>query len=278
MSQDDGVWRHEFLAARLDEIHRDIKACSFSHNDFSPSLQSEILQVVRLLEPTRVLGVEKTRVGGSGDGGYVQVDDITDVVHAFSLGVFDNDNWDLAMAEAGVPVEQFDHSIERAPSTHPLLQFHRKMIGPTGSDGVATLSELVAAHTKSATPDLILKIDIEGCEWDVFDQASDATLMKFTQILCEFHDLSRLHEKAFRARAHRVFQKLAKYFAPVHVHANNCANLWNIANISVPDVLEISYASRSRYAVTETSEIFPTPLDSPNCPHIADIRLGTFRF
>jgi hypothetical protein len=240
--------------------------------------QNEILSVLRLLEPKQVLNHKKVRVGNGGDGGYVQIDDCTDISHAFSFGVSDNDTWDLAMAKAGIPVEQFDHSIEKAPSTHPCLHFHRKMISVDATPGTATLSELVLEYSKLDTPDLILKIDIEGCEWDIFDRATDPALSKLAQIICEFHDLSRLTNRAFRTRAYRVFKKLGKQFAPVHVHGNNWGQLCNIANVSVPDVLEVSFANRSRYFFIETTETFPTSLDTPCCPNLPDIVLGTFRF
>jgi hypothetical protein len=95
---------------------------------------------------------------------------------------------------------------------------------------------------------------------------------------CEFHDLSRLTDPAFRARARRVFEKLDKHFAPVHVHGNNCGRLRIISNIPLPDFLEVTFASRGRYSFTETNEVFPTSLDTPNYPDSADIVLGAFRF
>jgi hypothetical protein len=274
----DVEWRHDFLAARLDEIQKEMNALVVMNRAPTAAQQEEMLAILRLLEPRRVVGYEKTRVGSPGDGGYVQIDDLKGVTRAFSFGVADNDSWDLAMAQAGVPVEQFDHSIDHAPSTHPLLKFHRKMIAAKAAPGAATLGEIVAACSKSNEPDLILKIDIEGYEWEVFDGAAEADLDRFTQILCEFHDLARLDHPEFRVRAHRALSKLTALFAPVHVHANNHRRICNVGNIPVPDVLEISFASRRRYTFADSNEVFPTPLDAPNCPHIADIRLGTFRF
>jgi FkbM family methyltransferase len=165
-----------------------------------------------LLEPKKVVDYKKIRVGNEGDGGYVQIDDLEGISHALAFGVSGNDSWDLAMAKAGIPVEQFDHAIERAPSSHPLLHFHRKMISVDATAETATLSDLVVEHSKLGAPDLILKIDIEGCEWEVFDRATDAVLSRLAQVVCEFHDLSHLTAPAFRARARRVFEKLDKHF------------------------------------------------------------------
>jgi FkbM family methyltransferase len=271
-------WRHEFVATRLEQIERAISK-KLPETASTPALQAEILTVLRLLEPKKVVDHNKTRVGSVHDGGYVQVDDLEGISHALSFGVSDNDSWDLAMAEAGIPVEQFDHSVDKAPSSHPLLHFHRKMISVDVRVETATLPDLAAEHSKlSTTPDLILKMDIEGCEWEVFDQAPEATLSKFSQIMCEFHDLSRLTNFEFRARARRVFEKLDKYFAPVHIHGNNCRMLCNVSNIPLPDVLEITFASRGRYFFEESNETYPTPLDAQNDPNRPDLVLGTFKF
>ena len=266
------AWRHRilppsraYISWRLDQISARLD-------------QAEILAVLRLLEPKKASDYAKIRVGTNGDGGYVQLDDLKGISRALSFGIADNDDWDLGMAKVGVAVEQFDHSIERAPSQHPLLHFHRKMISVDATPQTATLPDVVAEHSRAIVPDLILKMDIENSEWDVFDHTPEATLAKFAQIVCEFHNLSYLNDLTFRARAQRVFGKLHRLFAVVHVHGNNCCRVVNVCNITLPDLLEVTFANRARYSFVESSEIFPTPLDAPNCPNVPSIVLGTFRF
>jgi hypothetical protein len=240
--------------------------------------QSEVLAVLRLLKPRKAVGYQKVRVGTNGDGGYVQIDDFAGICRAFSFGVSTNDDWDLAIANRGIPVEQFDYSVTQAPSRHPLLRFHQLMISSKNSPTTATLPDLVARHSESDESDLILKVDIEGAEWEVFDSASEMTLSKFSQIICEFHGLSRLRRPDFRARVRRVLEKLDRVFAPVHVHANNYGGLSILANIPVPRHLEISFANRLRYDFADCEETFPTPLDVPCAPFLNEIALGAFRF
>ena len=76
----------------------------------------------------------------------------------------------------------------------------------------------------------------------------------------------------------RVLAKLVENFAVVHVHGNNFSPIFNIANVIVPDVLEVTFANRARYTCTDTDEIFPTPLDRPCAPKGAEIHLGCFRY
>jgi hypothetical protein len=152
------------------------------------------------------------------------------------------------------------------------------MISVDATAETATLADLVAKHSSAIAPDLILKMDIENSEWDVFDHTPEPILAKFAQIVCEFHNLSYLTDSTFRARAQRVFGKLHRLFAVVHVHGNNCCRVVNVFNITLPDLLEVTFANRARYSFVESDEIFPTPLDVPNCPHVPSIVLGTFRF
>jgi hypothetical protein len=272
----DLQWRFDALGRRMESLEQTVGA-HLPPPVATAEAQTRVREALRLLRPRAVVGYDKVRIGSAGDGGYVQIDDLDGVVHALSFGVCDNDSWDLAMAQAGVPVEQFDHSIETAPSTHPLLTFHRKMITLETTDSSASLPDLVAQFSKGGA-DLILKMDIEGWEWDVLDRASDADLSRIAQILCEFHHLSRLVQPEFAARAKRVFEKLSRQFAPVHFHANNCGPLCNTANVPLPDYLEITFVNRERYETTDSDELFPTPLDAPNDPRYADIFLGAFRF
>ena len=264
--------------ARLNVIARELRASVMSSPSVTALHQESILSVVRLLEPRKAAGYEKIRVGSAGDGGYIQLDDYSNISAAISFGICNDDNWDLAVARMGVPVYQFDHTIEKAPSTHPLLHFERKKAAGNPSADAVTIAGLVAAHSKLSAPDIILKMDIEGSEWDVLDNASSESLSKLSQIVCEFHGLERLYEAPFHARALRVFGNLAQQFAVIHVHANNNGDICNLANIVVPSVLEITFANRARYSFAESNETFPTPLDAPNRPDLAEIRLGSFRF
>jgi hypothetical protein len=240
--------------------------------------QHQVVSILRFLEPRKVIGYNKVRVGTLGDGGYVQIDDFAGIVHAFSFGISGNDDWDLGIAERGVSVEQYDHSVDRAPSSHPLLNFHRLKISTQRAPNTATLPDLVAKYSSHDRPDLILKIDIEGAEWDVFDAASEECLSRFSQILCEFHGLTLAKDPIVREKYRRVLEKLSKSFVAVHVHANNTGGLAVIFNVAVPRHIEITFVNRTRYELAPTHEVFPTELDVPCAPFLNEIVLGAFKY
>lgn len=276
-SINDAEWRFNELNARLQAVQRFVDG-RIIQKECARETQRLIFELCRLIKPMQAQGFKKIRVGSPHDGGYVQLDDLERVSLALSFGICDDDNWDVAMAAKGIPVWQYDHTIDRAPSTHPLLTFHKKMVSNQSSDEAVTLSELVSSHDASEAPNIFLKIDIEGDEWKVFDSTPEEHLGRIAQIVCEFHNLSQLGEAGFYSIAFRVFEKLNRNFAVTHVHGNNCSPLVNISNIVIPDVIELSFANRKRYSFCESSEIFPTELDAPCDKDKADIFLGRFLF
>jgi hypothetical protein len=241
--------------------------------------QNEILKLLRLLEPHRASDYSKIRVGNAaGDGGYVLLDDFKNVACALSFGVANDDSWDLAIAQRGIPVEQFDPGVEQAPSDHPLLHFHRKAVAAQTTEGTASLQDLVDRYSSGKRPDLLLNCDIETHEWNLFDAAPADALARFSQIVCEFHGMSNLSNPAFFPKAKRVFAKLHAYHAVVHVHGNNFSPIANCHNIPVPAVIELTFANRKRYKFEKSRERYPTSLDRPNNPNAVDIQLGPFQF
>jgi hypothetical protein len=246
--------------------------------DPTPASTEAVRDVLRLLRPFAARGMEKIRIGRDRDGGYVVLDDFTPVRAALSFGVGDDASFDLAMAERGLKIAQIDHSIAAPPAQHPNLAFFRTKLGVEIGDGAFPLSAFVEQLIPAADGDVILKLDIEGDEWRVLETAEPALLKRFRQIVCEFHRFDLLAREVFRARADTIFRKLEQDFFVVHVHANNYASTHTLANVVVPEVLEITFVNRQYYQPEETAEIFPGPLDRPNRPAVADIQLGSFRF
>ncbi|MFV0280965.1 MAG: hypothetical protein ACK5JM_09450 [Rhodoblastus sp.] len=273
-SVNDIEWRFDTVFRRLQNIEEAIDG----RLPFTPANQSDVLATMRLLEPRRVEEAVKARFGSVHDGGYVMLDDFSDLNMALSFGVSVDDSWDLEIARRGVRVLQFDHTIDAAPSSHELLQFHKTMIAASPGPGRETLSNLVRTHSRPGRPDILLKIDIEGDEWSVFAETPIEEIGRCAQILCEFHDLRLLCNEDVMRKVRGVFEKLTSRFAVAHVHANNCGPLCNVANVPVPDVLEILYVNRERYRTAATDELFPTALDAPNRPSMPDIYLGSFRY
>jgi hypothetical protein len=241
--------------------------------------QEEIKDTLRLLRPYAVDGLNKARFGSPCDGGYILVDDFRGIDTAFSFGVEQNASWDVDIAKRGVTVYEFDHTVDAPITDNSRLIFAKKRISTEAGPDSESLSSLVEKHDKQRTnPNILLKIDIENDEWTVFDNTSPEILSRFSQIVGEFHYLQGLSDAHWRELFARVFRKLSDHYAVVHLHANNIGGFSNIANVIIPNVLEITFANRKVYSFVETDEILPGPLDAPNDPDRPDLHLGSFRF
>jgi hypothetical protein len=239
-------------------------------------IQRRSLELLRLLKPTRAQGFEKARFGSPNDGGYVMIDDFDQIDAALSFGIEQNASWDVSIADRGVPVYQFDHTIDVPPVSRSDLFFFKKRIVAQAAPGCETINDLVDRYGRPASASLILKIDIEHDEWPVFEATTEAALSCFAQIVAEFHGFGSLIDLQWSDRAQRVFEKITGQFGVVHVHANNHCGLSSVANTPVPEVLEITFANRSRYRLVSADEMFPGPFDAPNHPYLPDIHLGKF--
>lgn len=239
--------------------------------------QARALAIARTLEPKKVVGFEKIRIGRDRDGGYIHVNDFGNVGAALSFGIGDDVSWDLDIAAKSIPVYQFDHTIERAPTAHPLHTFQRQRIAATDAPGCVSLDTL-AKRLLANCERALLKIDIEGDEFAVFNATSHETLAKFSQIVCEFHHFQFTTAPIWSQRCLSVMKKLKEVFEVVHVHANNAMSFTNVGNVVLPELLEITFANKAHYQFAETCEIFPTAIDRPNLPDRLDLWLGCFKF
>ena len=108
---------------------------------------------------------------------------------------------------------------------------------------IYTLDHLIRRYGHAARSDLILKMDIEGAELDIFPAVSRETLRHFRQIVFEVHGLLGLGDPAFRARFVAALSSINSDFTLFHVHANNYGNIGFVDGFAVADVIELSYVS-----------------------------------
>jgi hypothetical protein len=172
--------------------------------------QAAIIDFLSYLTPRRSVKFGKIRLGRNGDGGYILLDDFSSVSAALSFGISTECSWDIAIAERDIDVYQYDHTIDGPPTANARFQFFRKRIAAVSSDQTESLGSALAKPPSTAER-VILKIDIEGAEWDVFDAATSEELVRFAQIV-EFHGFDNVADSAWRDAARRVLAKLRSVF------------------------------------------------------------------
>jgi hypothetical protein len=237
-------------------------------------------EIVFLLSPKDVEGARYIRVGKDHDGGYVMVDDFERKIEAaYSLGVGDDVSWDEAIAERGIDVYLYDHTIKQLPREHP--KFHYFKTGVTGcqkGQGLKPLEALIRGNGHPAFGNLILKMDVEGSEWNILKTLSSDVIGWFSQLIVEFHGLHRALDDASGYEVVEMLQKLNLTHQSVHVHGNNFSEARWVGDLVLPDVLEVTYVRRADFKdrLVQNKRQFPTVLDQPNDASLPDIYLGSF--
>jgi len=241
---------------------------------------SELFHVLKLLTPFDVTSHLKRRIGTNADGGYVLFDDFENVSVVYSFGIGGNVDFDEAFADIGKSVYMFDHTIEGPPRHHPNFCFYGR--GLSSSDDAEqqtfSLAHYISELDHEDRNDMILKIDVEGAEWDVISKIDTETLGKFRQIVLELHSLLRLDQEDFRSRAATALQKLCDQFVLGHVHANNWGSVGFVHGLTVADVLELTYIRKDLVNFQNSTMPFPQSVDFSNDPSRPDIPLWFYPF
>jgi hypothetical protein len=245
-----------------------------------PPRSLEIFHALGLLKPYDIGGLAKKRIGWQGDGGYVLLDDLDSVNIVYSLGIGGQVSFDLELAEMGKDIFMFDHTIDGPPEDHPRFHFFKQGIAAVGEEAASlhTLAHQIDQLGHDGRSDMILKVDIEGAELEVFAAMPSQILRQFRQVTMEVHALHRLGEPVYRAAFSAAFSTLNAAFTLFHVHANNYEPLGLVDGHTVANVLELSYVRTDLVERTASRTVYPTALDFPNWPPQPDHLLWFYPF
>jgi hypothetical protein len=241
--------------------------------------QRGVFEALSLLTPYDLPAERKIRIGGPGDGGYVLVDRLRPAQAVMSFGIGTTVTFDRDLAGRGHSVLLFDHTIDALPDKHPGFTWYPEGVGGFANPpaGVFTLADHMAKlpHGGEAP---ILKMDVEGAEWDVLTETPMGLLRRFEQLVLELHELPRLEERRFCSMAWKALATLSSAFTLCHVHANNFGSIQTICGFPVPETLEVTYIRSDLVTVAPSTTFYPTPLDTGNCLDWPDFPLWFYPF
>ena len=207
-----------------------------------------VAEIKRLLKSRAQPNATLVRVGSNTDGGYIVSDDITAADYVVSFGVDTNVDFEAELqARYDCFIDLYDYTVKDLPQPIPYATFYPERIGVEPGDTT------LATCLSRAQGDTILKIDIEGSEWDVLAQAEDLT--KCRQILVEFHWLQNLQSESFYLTAFKALANLRANHTPVWIHANNNVPLMVMGNSPVPMVFEVLYLRTDSYTWTDYPDL-----------------------
>jgi Methyltransferase FkbM domain len=223
----------------------------------------DLHQLIKNLHPVET-NKQLLRFGATNDGGYLIPDDLEGISSCFSPGVAEVSDFENDCAKRGMNVFLADYSVENAARDNSRFHFTKKYIGVTTNDKFMTLDDWVNQHSGYSGQELMLQIDIEGFEYEVFLAASHCLMSKFRIIVAEFHRLDQWWSKPFFNIASRTFDKILETHHCVHLHPNNVRGSVRRAGIEIPINMEFTFLRKDRAETVSLRSQFPHPLDTDN--------------
>ena len=172
------------------------------------------------LQPIKLANCELRRFGEPHDGGYVMCANLLGAVQSgYSYGISGYDQWGCDISRTlAVPVHQYDcFDLHRPACPGGKTTFHAECIGPEPKTIEGRLFDTLDNQfdkNGDGARRVVVKMDVEGAEWDTFLRAPDAVLDRIDQLSVEFHGAS--DERYIAA-----VLKLKRFFYVANLHFNN---------------------------------------------------------
>jgi hypothetical protein len=234
----------------------------------SPGWKAARARAVRIalfeeLKPVTLENCTLKRYGGAHDGGYLMCENlIQGIQRLYSYGIDTEDNWGCELSrQLNVPVHQYDCFTEHRPMCpRGLFVFHDECVGDRTEtvDGhqFDTLPNQIARNRDTASR-LIVKIDIEGAEWDSLRVTPDRVLDAIEQLPMELHGVD---ERRFLV----MVRRLKTRFHLVNVHFNNYSCHGEFAPMP-SRAYQVLWVNK-RLGVIDPDAPFPAPPSPLNAP------------
>src|SRR5215211_1604977 len=244
----------------------------FMHQAAGRKLREAILAE---LQPVALKNCTLKRFGSANDGGYLMCENlIAPLDTAYSYGVGTNDDWGCDVSRRyHVTVHEYDCFDPARPICDGgRFDFHNECVGNRtdyrDSRFFDTLEKQISKNGDTGRR-MILKMDIEGGEWESLLAVPDEVLVSIPQLAMEMHgsDDPNILE---------VLRKLKRNFYLVNLHFNN----WSCASKAAPLpawAFQVLWVNKHIGIVDPTAPV-PAPmslLNAPDSPAWPDCQLRT---
>ena len=225
------------------------------------------------LQPMELSNCRLQRYGEAHDGGYLMCANLLDSVKAgYSYGISGYDQWGCDVAKTlNVRVHQYDcFNLEKPVCDGGVTVFHDECVGPSRATDAAGRVFDNFEHQFASNGDgakrVVVKIDVEGAEWETFLQTPSAVFERIDQLIVEFHGVDKERYLA-------AVRRLKDFFVVANLHINNYAcqpglepfPAWAYEVLFVNKRIAVPAAPRLRG---------PHPLDTPNKPTAPDCQVA----
>lgn len=226
--------------------------------------------LINNLKINQTHGALLKRFGSEFDGGYILADLQKRYDKLISFGVGDNIDFEVSLAGVVEEIELFDHTVENLPVFLENAKFHKMGLSNLKSSQFVNLEQV----TPPGTNNLILKIDIEGDEWESLLDVKSDCLNAYAQIVLEIHDLHKIDDPKLLKVYIQVLQSLHLAHELIFVHGNNWSQVKLVRGYLFPDVLEVTFLRRDLVPLGKQDSSFLESLHAPNNPMNEDLKLS----
>ena len=221
--------------------------------------------LLREIQPIKLANCELERFGEANDGGYLLCGNLLGGAKSvYSYGISGYDGWGCDVSRRlNAPLHQYDCFDLKQPVCEGARPFfHGECIGSVAKveEGrpYDTLANQIAKNG-DAGKHLVVKMDVEGAEWDSFLTAPADVLERIDQMAVEFHGFD--HNRYIQA-----MRRLKEFFYVAHLHWNNysCVHDKHPFPAWAYEVLLVN----KKIGVPDRSGtvVLPHSLDAPNRP------------
>jgi hypothetical protein len=237
----------------------------------------EPVEMVRLrkalhaeLQPIALTNCGLKRFGEANDGGYLLCGDLLgNVKAAYSYGISGYDGWGCQVAtELKVKVHQYDcFNLTEPVCSAGATSFHGECVaGDPSTDHEGRrfdTPEHQIAKNGDAGRHLVVKMDVEGAEWETFLRTPDEVFDQIDQLVVEFHGVDK-------QQFVDAIRKLKNFYYVANLHYNNysCTTLYRPFPAWAFEVLLVS----KKLGIPDKSGKPPdvAALNTPNNPTVKD--------
>jgi hypothetical protein len=232
-------------------------------------------KILAELQPVALKNCTFKRFGSANDGGYLMCENLIELLDTgYSYGVGPNDDWGCEVSRRyHVPVHEYDCFDPARPTCDGgTFVFHNECVGNrTGyrdSHFFDTLDNQIRKNG-DAGRHVIIKMDIEGGEWESLLAAPDELLASIPQLAMEMHGFDD-------PKILEVIRKLEANFYLVNLHFNN----WSCTPKAAPLpawAYQVLWVNK-RVGIVDPAAPVParmSPLNAPDSPTWPDCQLPT---
>jgi hypothetical protein len=230
-----------------------------------------------MLQPVALANCRLERFGEAHDGGYLMCANLLQGVGSgYSYGISGYDKWGCDISSRlKAPVHQYDcFNLSRPTCQTGRTIFHEECVDDTAQMVDGRTFDTIAHQLAKNGDDrrrIVLKIDVEGAEWDSLVATPDDTLERIDQLVVEFHWLQDERSNWVQDERYlRVVQRLKRFFEIGHIHYNNAGCVSGLDPFPTWAFEVLLVNKRLARVDRHRDAQLRHPLDAPNNPVLPD--------